>query len=206
MTPLGVLITPHREIQVSKELRSVLPRTAKVRLVQQTKMAVDGEQVIVYDMGDQYEPHAHFAVVKNGQRTADFSLTKLFEEDGIGDSDELFSALQFQSADNKNVFVAAFRSIGDGSGTRFVVLTERDARYQVAWKDGATQGRFKVLRTGRIELWDATGEGTCVWCPQRYDVTTLEWKDGGLSRISRSTTKDALDPGPISAMPIVIEK
>jgi len=206
MSPLGVLITPHREVQVSKALRSVLPKNATVRLVQLTKMALDGEQVVVYDTGNQFEPHSHVAVVKSGQRAADFALTRLFHRHGGGESYELFNASQFLSADNKNVFIVAFRNIGDGAGTLFVLLTERDGRYEVAWKERTTQGRFKVLRSGKIQVWDSDGGGLCVWCVQQYDVTTFEWKDGGLSRINHFKTKDALDPGPIADTPIAIEK
>lgn len=206
MSPLGVLITPHREVQVSKALRSVLPANATVRLVQLTKMALDGEQVVVYDMGNQFEPHSHVAVVKSGQRTANFALTRLFHRGGVGESYELFNASQFLSADNKNVFIAAFRNIGDGSGTLFVLLAERDGRYEVEWKERTHQGRFKVLRSGNIQVLDGTGGGLCVWCPQQYDVTTFEWKDAGLSRINHFIAKVALDPGPIADMPIVIEK
>jgi len=206
MTPLGVLVTPHHEVQVSKELRSVLPKNVTIRLVQLTQMALDGEQVVVYETGNQFEPHSHVAVVKSGQRTADFALTRLFQRDGVGESYELFNASQFLSVDNKNVFIAAFRNIGDGAGTLFVLLTERAGRYEVAWREGTNQGRFKVLRSGKIQVWDADGQAQCVWCAQQYNVTTFEWKDGGLSRINRFKTKHAFDPGPISDRPIVIEK
>jgi hypothetical protein len=206
MTPMGVVVTPHSPLQVSQELRSLLPKDAAVRLLQPTTMAEAGEEVVIYETANRIEPSPHLAVVKNGARVADFSLAGLFQQDGAGDNYTLFKAAEFEGGDKKKAFIAAFRSIGDGSGTIFVLLTERDHRYVVAWKKETTQGRFKALRNGQFEVWDADGEGQCVWCPQHYKVSTFEWKDGKPVIVSRYTTKHALDPVSISGDPIVIEK
>jgi len=206
MTPMGVLVTPGSPLQVSKELRSVLPKNAAVRLVQPTTMAEDGEEVVIYETGNRIEPSPHLAVVKNGARAADFSLAGLFQQDGAGDDYTLFKASEFEWGEKKKAFIAAFRSIGDGSGTIFVLLTERDHRYVAAWKKETTQGRFKALRNGQLQVYDADGEGQCVWCPQHYKVSTFEWKDGRPAIVSRFTTKHALDPVSISDNPIAIEK
>ncbi len=205
-SPLGVLITPHSEVRVSKELRAILPPKATVRLVQPTSMGTGGEAVVVYDTGSQYEPHAHVAVVKGGQRVADFSLTKLFQREDIGDAYELFAATEFAVADGKNLFMTAFRNIGDGAGTIFLLLAERESHYEIAWMDGTTQGRFKLLRSGTMQVWDSAQDGVCVWCPHHYDVHSFEWKSGRLAKIGHFTTEHELDPGPISETPIVIEK
>ena len=206
MTPMGAVVTPHSPLQVSKELRSVLPKNAAVRLVQPTSMAEDGEEAVIYETGDRFEPNPHLAVVKNGSRAADFSLADLFQQDGAGDNYTLFKASEFEWGDKKKAFIAAFRSIGDGAGTIFVLLNVRDHRYVVAWKKETTQGRFKVLRNGQLQVWDADGEGQCVWCPQHYKVSTFEWKDGSPAVVGRFTTKHALDPVSMSDNPIAIEK
>lgn len=204
-TPLGVLITPHQEVRVSKQLRAILPPKSTARLVQPTSMGAGGEEVVVYDAGDQYEPHAHVAVVRDGHRVADFSVTKLFGRRHIGDTYELFAATQLALADGKHLFVAAFRNIGNGAGTIFVLLAERKSHYEIAWMEGTIQGRFKLLRTGAIQVWNAENY-ECTWCPHHYDVNSFEWKDGRLAKVGHFRTQDQLDPGPISDRPIVIEK
>jgi hypothetical protein len=194
MTPMGVVVTPGSPLQVSKELQSVLPKNAMIRLAQPTKMADDGEEVVIYETNNPIEPSPHLAVVKNGSRTADFSLANLFLQDGAGDNYTLFKASEFEWVNKKKAFLAAFRSIGDGSGTIFVLLTERDHRYVAAWKKETTQGRVEVLRNGQLQVWDADGDGQCVWCPQHYKVSTFEWKDGKPAIVGRYTTSHALDP------------
>lgn len=200
-SPLGVLITPHSEVRVSKELRAILPSKATVRLAQRTSMVAGGEEVVVYDAGDQFEVRAHVAVVRDGHRVADFSLTRLFRH---RETYELFAATEFAGADRKNLFVTAFRNIGDGSGTIFLLLAARESHYEIAWKDHTTEGRFKLLRTGTIQVWDAE-DYECVWCPHHYDVNSFDWKDGRLAKVSHFRTEQELDPGEISEIPIVIE-
>ena len=206
---LGVLITPPTAVQVSKELRAALPKNATVRLVNSTTLAPGGEQVLVYETGNKYEPHSHIAVVKDGKRVDDFALTKLFQRYGIGDTYALFQASEVRTVDDRRAFVAAFRNIGDGSGTLFVVLTERDGHYD-AWKKATTQGRLKILRSGDVEIWEAgdvpDGEINCVWCSRYYQVQTLKWQNGRLTKTRQTITRNTLNPSAVAERPIVIEK
>ncbi len=82
-----------------------------------------------------------------------------------------------------------------------MLLAERAGRLELAWKEGTTQGRFKVTRSGKIQVWDSDGQAERVWCAQQYgrhDVTSHFRVEGrGLSRINRLKAKHALDPGPI---------
>ena len=205
MSPLGVLITPRQKIAISKQLRSALPAAANVRLLESTKMSADGEQVVVYETGGEYEPDSHLAVVKSGVRIADFRLIDVFRKDDVGGSYTLFAASQFLSADNQNVFISAYRNIGNGAGTIFLLVAEHDGKYQLVWKSWMTQARFKVLKNGKVRVWNSEIGDACVWCPHQYDINTLEWKDGRLVRVSRYTTIGKLNPD-VSDKPIVIEK
>lgn len=204
MSPLGVLITPPKSVVVPPKVRSALPAPSVVRLLQQTQLRSDGEQVVVYERGNQYEPHSHIAIVKNGHRVADFSLENLFQKEGMGDTYALFSSSEFGTIDQRNAFVAAFRNVGDGAGTLFVLLRERDGKYQVAWRKGASQARLKVLPNGKIQLWSSDEGDDCVWCAHHYEVSTLEWRDGILVEISHHETKHALNPYAIAEKPIAI--
>jgi hypothetical protein len=203
---MGVLITPPKFVVVSTTLRSALPLHSVVRLVEGTQLVADGEQMVVYERGNQYEPHSHIAVVKNGQRIADFSLTSLFEKEGGGDTYALVRASQFAASDQRNVSLAAFRNIGDGAGTLFVLVRERDGKYEVGWRKGASQARLKVLRNGKVQLWASDEGDDCVWCAHHYEVSTLEWRAGNLFEVSHYETENALSPYAIAANPIVIEK
>lgn len=201
--PLGVLISPPQKIQLPAELRPAVPRRSVVRLIESTQLSVTGETIVVYDNGNQYEPRAHVAVIKDGKRVADFGLVALFAKEQVGESYALFKAAQIPTV-GAQAFATAFRNIGDGAGTLLVLLTAKDGEYKV-WKRGITQGQVRVRKGGSIEVWGAEGDGNCVWCPQHYKVTTFDWKDGTLSEVHHYETKHALNPGPISENPIVIE-
>lgn len=209
MTPLGVLITPPPQILVSEQIRSALPKKATVRLLERTERTAGTEHVIVYELGSKFEPDSHVAVLKGGQLVSDFGLAKLFTVRGTGGRYALFAATQFRTAENKNAFITAFRNIGNGAGTIFVLLIERNGHYS-AWKYGGFQGRFQVRTDGRIQVWSAgdvpEGKIDCTWCRRRYDVSTFEWKDASLAKVGHLTKKGALDPASIANKPIVLQK
>jgi len=204
--PLGVLIAPPAEITIPDALHYALATGAVARLLQPTRLTPEGEEILVYDTGNRFESNSHVAVIESGRRVADFSLTKLFESDHVGETYALFSAAQFPTREKANVFLAAFRNIGNGAGTIFVLIAFKGGSYQVGWQRWAQQAQLRVRRDGRLELWESSADGECTWCPQHYEVSTFEWKNGTASKISHSATKQALSPGEISATPIIVEK
>lgn len=206
MTPLGAVITPHASIRISAGLRAALPRHTAIRLVQPTVLSEGGEDVVIYEKGNPYEPYSHIAVVKNGHRVADFGLATLFHKDGSGSGYEFFKASVVETSAQKSIFVAAFRNIGDGSRTLFVLLIKHGGRYEVAGKYATQEGRVKVLRSGKIQVWGAGDDGECNWCPQHYGVITYEWTDAGFSRAGYFKTRNSLSPEDIANNPIVVEK
>ena len=206
---LGVLIAPSRTVSVSKELRAALPKNVAIRLVRKTMLSPNGEQVIIYEAGDEYIPHSHVAILKDGKRVADLNLKQIFKHGALGEMYTLFQAAEFHRGDERRAFVAAFRNVGDGSGTVFVVVTESAGHYKV-WKKATIQGPFKLPRSGEMEVWQARdspgGEIDCVWCRHYYEVEFLKWVDGTLTRTRSIRTERPLDPNVIADKPIVIER
>jgi len=201
---MGVLISPPKELHVPSNMRSAIPAKAVVRMIQPTQLTEGGEIVAIYDVGDEYEPNAHIAVIKNHTRVADFSLVKLFGED-TGDTYALFQSAQLSLSPSRNGFIAAFRNIGDGAGTLFVLITGNAGRFAVAWQKGASEAQLQVRTGGVFQLWDADEGDDCVWCPHHYEVTNLVWKNEALTKVSKFTTKHALSPYQFSEKPIQIK-
>jgi hypothetical protein len=202
---LGILVKPHESLRAPAELRTVVPKKAVIRLIQTTRLSAEGETVVIYDRGDQvYPTDAHIAIIKSGKRVADFSIIKVFERQGVGDTYALFQAAKFAIPDTHEAFVAAFRNVGDGAGTLFVVLTESEGQYRVSWRRWASQAQLRVREDGTYELWDSDQGDDCVWCAHHYEVSQFKWKEGRLFPLSHYETKDALDPSQFSERPIVI--
>lgn len=197
-------VAPPDKLPVPVELQSAVPPDAIVRLIQPVQLSAEGETALIYDSGDEFEPNAHLAIVKNGKLMADFGLVQLFT--GEVDNFAFSQAAQFAAPDHKSVFIAAFRNLNDGAATLFVLLKEEGGHYIVAWRAQAVQAQFKVLADGEIQLWEAVQGDKCLWCAHRYDVSTLQWANGTLTETSQSQSKHALAPNPFAEKPIAIER
>jgi hypothetical protein len=202
--PMGVLVSPPKRLQVPSEIRSAIPTKSVVRLIQPTRLTSDGETVVIYDRGSQFEPHAHIAVIKNHRRVADFSLVKLFAKQEVGDTYALFQGAQLNLDVNRMGFIAAFRNIGDGAGTIFVLITGSGEQFAVAWQERASEAQFQVRPGDAFQLWNADEGDDCVWCPHHYEVTNYIWKNEVLRKISSFNTKQALSPYLFSEKPILL--
>lgn len=200
--PLGVLVSPPKSVQAPSDLRQAILAKSVVRLIQPTQLSSDGENFVIYDCGNEYEPDAHIAVIKNHARVADFSLVKLFAKDGVGSSYALFQSAQVSLGPNRKGFMAAFRNIGDGAGTLFVLVTESGGHFVVAWQEEASEAQFQVRRGGAFQLWDANEGDNCVWCLHHYKVTNYLWKNGAFMKVSHFETKHPLSPSQFSEKPI----
>jgi len=205
MTPLGVIITPPGAVKVSKELRAALPAKAVVRILRTTELRPGGETTVVYESGDEFDAEPHVAIVRGNHVVADFELTALFLDEGVGSSYATFKTAQIQTG-GKQHFLAVFRNIGDGSRTAFAGVVGTKDGYEVDLKEWTTQGRVELLTGGDLRVWSAEDEGQCTWCPHRYDVSKLRWRNGKLVEISKFKTRKALDPATIANNPIVVEK
>ena len=201
--PLGVIVTPPKSVRVPPDLRQAIPANSVVRLIQTTQLTSDGENVVIYERGNQYEPNAHIAVIKNHVRVADFGVVELFAKDGVGESYALFQSAQLSLGPGQKGFIAAFRNTGDGARTLFVLITEGGGQFAVSWQKWAPEAQFQA-RGGVFQLWEADEDDNCVWCPHHYEVTNYVWKDEALSKISNFSTKQALSPYRFSEKPIRI--
>jgi hypothetical protein len=202
--PLGVLVRPPKSVRVPLDLRPAIPTKSVVRLIQATQFTSDGENVVIYETGNEYEPNAHIAVIKNHTRVADFGLVELFAKDGVGESYALFQSAQLPLGPSRKGFVAAFRNTGDGARTLFVLITESGGQFRVSWQKWASEAQFQARGGGVFRLWDADEDDDCVWCPHHYEVTNYLWKDETLSKISHFSTKHILSPYQFSEKPIRI--
>lgn len=204
-SPLGVLVSPQQPIHVPSDFRSVLPKNAKVRLLASTHLAIDGETSLVYDLG-KFGSHSHIAVIKSGRRIADFRLGDVFPPSAGAEDYTFIQAAETEEADRQHVLITAFQNVGDGSGTLFALLVIKNGAYEVNWKQGTHQGRFKEVDGGKVELWNGEGDGDCVWCDEHYTVTTYIWRDGTFHALTHIETRKALGPYKVSVPAIVLAK
>jgi hypothetical protein len=200
--PLGVIVTPPKSVRVPADLRATIPVKSVVRLVQSTQLTSDGETFVIYERGNEFEPDTHIAVIKNGARAADFSLVRVFAKEGVGVSYALFQSAQVSLGPSRKGFIAAFRNIGDGSRTLFVLVTETEGKFAVSWQAVASEAQFQVRQGGAFQLWNANEDDDCVWCPHHYEVTNFRWNDESLRKVSHFETKHPLPPSQLSENPI----
>ena len=208
-SPLGVVVEPAPAIRLPSELRRLLPRNAQTRILTQTKLAPEGETLIVYDVPEGIsEPHPHIAFIRSARIVKDYAFERFMEggEDFIA-----IGVLPFLVDGRAEAVAIAFRNIGDGATTIFVVFKASEASYQrILWAPTA-RGRLKVFQADKahLELWNARLDvrwsdkpwNTCTWCQHRYEIETFEWRGDKFVRVSKRLTPAALDPAKISARP-----
>jgi len=209
-SPLGVLVHPAKEIKVPDEIQRTIPANAVVRWMQRTHLSNQGEISLIYDNGDEFEPKAHFAFVRNGIRVGDFRLAEALLNPGESLDDFVDSVALFQAAEiplqpDRMGLLAAFRNIGDGSATVFALITEKKGKYSFAWSDWTTQAQFQIRPKSVFQIWNSDDGDNCVWCTHHYEVANYAWKNETLVKLSKYSTKHALSPYQFSENPIVVK-
>ena len=205
-SPLGAVVSPGKPIRVSKEIGALLPSHAIVRMMKETHLNKAGETSLVYDMKPEFEPYSHIAIIRDGKRVADFRLASVFPLSVGAEGYALVQAAEFKLPVGDDAFVTAFENIGDGAGTLFVVISNWQGNYRVSWKKGTTQGRFQVLQSGKVRVWNGLDDSECVWCEEHYTIETLEWQDGAFARLQKVTPGHKYSPYSIHNPAIVFEK
>ncbi|MGO8933908.1 MAG: hypothetical protein ACLPTZ_26405 [Beijerinckiaceae bacterium] len=208
--PLGVLVHPAQEIKPPDEVQKAIPANVVVRWMQQTHLSSEGEISLIYDTGDEFEPKAHFAFVRDGIRMGDFRLAEALLNPGESlddfvDSHALFQAAEIPLQTGRKGLLAAFRNIGDGSATIFALITQKDGKYSFAWSDWTTQAQFRIGPKGAFQVWNSDDGDNCVWCTHHYEVANYVWKNDTLVKLSHYATKHALSPYQFSENPIVVK-
>jgi hypothetical protein len=196
MSPLGVLVSPSKPITPSERIRKLLPPKSVVRLIQHTKLTDNGEEILIYDNGDRFEPDPHICVIGNDTLAADYGLASIFKSSDISTSWTLFQASSFDDTNTKG-FIAVFRNIGNGAGSLFIAVTHQEGKYIVAWKARTSQGHLRISK-GSWELWDSEMDGGCTWCAHHYKISKLVWISGKLISKSSAISKRTFDPESIS--------
>jgi len=223
-SPLGVVVIPKKPIKPPPELRRLLPRGIAIRILAETRLAPDGETLVVYDRHPGTpEPYAHVAFVRSEKVLKDYALDQLIEY-GEGFNAMCFSS--FHARGDQEAVAIAFRGTGDGAGSLFAVLTADEMSYQVVFLRRVSQGRLKIFEgeTPRLELWSAADDlspttalaadnktpivhlMSVVWGRHRYQVETYEWREGKFVRVSKWKTKKFYHPARMAARPLVLVK
>jgi hypothetical protein len=210
-SPLGVLVHPAKEIKAPDEVQKAIPANVVVRWMQRTHLSSEGEISLIYDTGDEFEPKAHFAFVRDGIRISDFRLAETLLNPGESlddfvDNNALTQAAEIPLQANCEGLLAAFRNIGDGAATFFVLITEKNGKYSFAWRDSTTQAQFQILPKGVFEVWNSDDGDNCVWCTHHYEVANYLWKNETLVKLSHYTTGHALSPYQFSGNPSVVKR
>jgi hypothetical protein len=209
-SPLGIQVHPAEEIKVPDEIRKAIPANMVVRWMQQTHLSAEGEIAVIYDTGDQFEPEAHFAFIRNGTQIGDFRLAEALLNQGeslddFADNIALSQAAEIPLQANRMGLLAAFRNIGDGAATIFVLISETDGKYCFAWHEWTSQAQFRIRSRGAFQIWNSKDGDNCVWCTHHYEVTNYLWKNETLVKLSNHATKHALSPYQFSENPIVVK-
>jgi hypothetical protein len=209
-SPLGVLVQPAEEIKVPDEIRRAIPANMIVRWMQQTHLSSEGETSLIYDNGDKFEPKAHFAFIRNGVQIGDFRLAEALLNQGESLEDYVDNVALSQAAEiplqtDRKGLLAAFRNIGDGAATIFVLITETNGKYSFVWHIWTSQAQFRIRPKGAFQVLNSNDGDNCVWCTHHYEVTNYLWKNNTLVKLSHYTTKHELSPYQFSENPIVVK-
>lgn len=209
-SPLGVLVSPPARVAVPAEIRSLLPEGAVVRLLGETKLAPQGESIVVYDFYHQSEePDSHIWIVRSGQVVTRYDLRDLFQ---FGEEFTVVALASFSlDRDGTAAAAVAFRNMGNGATSYFLVLRANQQSYEVMFSRVTTQGRLNILQgeNPRLELWSALEDGetpleSCTWCPHQYEVETFEWRQNNFAKVERRQTQQRLDPYRVADQPLVV--
>jgi hypothetical protein len=206
--PFGAIPESVRPIKAPRDIASLLPRVAMVRVLQNTKLAPAGETTVVYDI---FEPpdndpdrtsgrmirNVHVVILRDGKVASD-----------LGAPDEacdLAGFSEFRLDARSNAAAIAFRCGGDGARTNFFLLRFDGQSYTLESLAQTTTGRMEILETdpAEIRVWSAGIDDTCVWCDQHYSTDIYVWQDGAFAPKSHNVTPDAYNPGELNQHPIV---
>lgn len=206
--PFGAIPEPVKTIRPPRDIASLLPRVAMVRVLQNTRFAPSGETTVVYDLFEPPEDdpdrtsgrmikNAHVVIVRDGKIASDL---------GAPDEDcDLAGFAEFRLEGKSNAAVIAFRRGGDGSHTDFFLLRFDGQSYTLDSIAETYAGRMEILETdpAQIRIWSAGVDETCVWCEQRYSTDVYVWENGQFEPKSHAITPTTYQPGELNQHPIV---
>lgn len=203
--PMGVIQLPRRPVKAPKKVRAFLPPDAEVRLLQ--RLTLNHQDVlVVYDRpepGEANDPieirYPGVLVLRENHIVGRFSLKARTNDD----ADWVFLEASEVPLSGPNAGIAlAFRSVGDGSGSLFLVISPDQGRYRIILKKVATQGRLRADQDGNLELWDANDGGECIWCRHQYTVLAYQWDGSHFLQVRKTSSCRQLGPDAMTDKPI----
>ena len=205
--PFGAVPEPVHPIRAPRDIASLLPRVAMVRVLQNTKLAPSGETTVVYDLFEPPEDdpdrtsgrmikNAHVVILRDGKVASDLGAP---EEDC-----DLAGFSEFRLDAKSNAAAIALRCAGDGSRTNFFLLRFDGQSYAIQSIAESFAGRMEILETdpAEIRVWSAGVDQTCVWCDQHYETDIYVWENGEFVLKSHDVTPGTYDPAELNQHPI----
>lgn len=158
--------------------------------------ASPGEDAVVYEIGDEFSPDTYVAVFREDRRVR------------VMETPEDFRAVAcvWSSLDEKSPYLLiALRNIGDGAATRYLAYgASVEGTYRRILSEFMTQAQVRIgPEPGKMEFWDARDDGTCVWCPHRYSVSTYSWSGTKFVMEERHNDPKWRSPETLAQEPIV---
>jgi hypothetical protein len=209
--PMGFMQEAQPSLKVPKGVRAHLPRGAEVKLFQASQFNPE-DTLVVYESRaraglEEVFPFLHITyptvvVLRANRIVARFKVRKPFTTD----ADWVFlSGGEFRLSQDRSAVAFAFRALGDGAGSMYLVLSSSHGKYQVLMNHEAGQARLRVLDgDGNLEIWEATYGDECVWCRHRYMIARYRWNGSSLVRASRRLSRGKPRPAVIAGRPLVM--
>ena len=203
--PLGVFQLPRRPVKAPKTIRALLPRGAKVRLLQNLTLS-PADVLVVYDSLDADSSSSFMdirypvvLVVRANHLVERISVRRRTNDD----PDWAFlEAGEVRLSSDLGAIALAFRSMGDGSASLYLVIAPQGQKYHTVLNKITGQGRLRADDEGNLELWDANFGEECVWCDHGYTILTYRWRGLHLARVRKAGTCRTIDPDAMTDKPI----
>lgn len=203
--PMGVIQLPGPAVKAPKAIRALLPRDAEVRLLQRLNLN-PRDTLVVYDRpapgegGDLIEiRYPAVLVLRQNHVVGRFSL----KARATDDADWVFlEAGEVPLSGEKFGIALAFRSVGDGAGSLFWVISPEQEKYRIVLRKLIDQGRLRADQDANLEFWDAGGDGECIWCPHRYKILAYKWDGAHFTQVRKTTTCRKLSPDVMTDKPV----
>lgn len=203
--PMGVVQLPRDSVNAPKAIRALLPHDAQVRLLQPLTLNPQ-DTLVVYDTPEPGEAndllelgYPTVLVLRQKHVVGRLSLKARAQDD----PDWVFlEAGEIHLAKEKAGVVLAFRSVGDGAGSLFLVMSPEGGKYQTVLKKLTAQGRLRADQDTNLELWDADERAECIWCPHPYNIVAYRWDRSHFSQLRKTTSCRKLSPDAMTDKPV----
>lgn len=206
------IIQPSHDVPIPSELRTELSNAADIEAFLRLP---NHDAVVVYDTvrdkpdtADFMDNDPHFAIFRGG-------AALLNTDSGAPVGPVRFHGMAaIPISDKASVLAFAFHLGGDGAGTFFVFVGQKQGGYAVVATLEAVQAqlRFSQGSPGTFVLWTVDGwvgrglDATCVWCPKYYKLEKYAWEDGKPRQLSNVRSRQGYQPEIFDDAPFLMTK